>query len=157
MKILNKKLWTGLTALGTVALVTTAAVFGGIEWALASLGMISLVAMIGAGISIAVRVSKYSGKSAFEEYINYEIPSYYWNDENPENAADITEEIVLIDKKEKKYIVKHIDELFGLERVESSRRQIELAPVSRQDKKSIMAQIDELFTTNREQNLEMFS
>ncbi|MFC2012489.1 hypothetical protein ACFLVU_05100 [Chloroflexota bacterium] len=151
MKVLNRNHWRGLAALGAVILVSSGAVFGGIEWAIASLGLIGLGGMIGAGIYIAVRVLRYSSRSAFEDYINYEIPSYYWDDDNLEYAtADITEETVPISKNGKRLIAEHIEELFGVERVGGSRQPVEAAPISKRDKKLIMAHVDELFTTSCE-------
>ncbi|MFC1949994.1 hypothetical protein ACFLW0_07485 [Chloroflexota bacterium] len=158
MKVLNRNHWKGLAALGAVILVSSGAVFGGIEWALASLGLIGLAGMIGAGIYITVRVLRYSDRSAFEDFINYEIPSYYWDDDSLEYVAvDITEETVPISKKDKRLIAKHIGELFGVERVGGSRQPVEAAPIGKRDKKLIMAHVDELFTTSCEQNLEMLS
>lgn len=146
MTLLNNKLWAGLTILGAAALVSSAAVYGGIEWALASLGLIALIGMIVTGICIAVRISKYSSKSVFEEFINYESMSYAWNDyDSADVTAEITEVAAPISKKDKRLIMEHVDELFGIEKNEECQQSLDAAPISKQDKRLIIAHIDSFF------------
>ena len=145
--ILHRKLWAALTILGAAALVSSAAAYGGIEWALASLGLIALIGMIVTGICIAIRISRYSYKPVFEEFINYESMSYAWDDNDLAYVtAETTDVAAPISKKDKRLIMEHIDELFGLERNEEGQQSLEVTPISKQDKRLIIEYIDEFLS-----------
>jgi len=133
MTILNKKLLMGLLILAAIALVSSAAIAGGIEWALASLGAMALIGMIGIGIYVPTKVLRYSSRLF-----------------TPVEAAPISE-------KDKRLIMRHIDELFTKDLKQSQENPAEEAPISREDKRLIMAHIDQLFETDWEQSQQMFA
>ena len=158
MTILDRKLWAGLLILAAVSLISSAAVFGGIEWALASLGAMALIGMIVTGICIAIRISKYSYKPVFEEFINYESMSYAWDDNDLAYVtAETTEVAAPISKKDKRLMMKHIDELFEIAQEQSEEKPAEAEPISNEDKRLIMVHIDKLFETDWEQSQQILS
>ena len=154
MKIINRKLWTGLLVLSAVTSVTSAAIVGGIEWALASLGVMGLIGMTCIGICIAINVSRYSGKLRENERLKHDNAPAANSDGNTFKGADHNSsvEAAIISEEDKRLIMKHIEEFFteGLE--EGQETPVELSPVSEKDKKLIMAHIDELFKTGWEQS-----
>ena len=159
MTILNRKLWAGLLILAAVALVASAAVAGGIEWALASLGMIALISMTCIGICIAVNVSRYSSQSLKGGRLEYGSTSAASCDSEdfkcvtynkPAKAAPIS-------KKDKSLIMAHIDKLFEIAQEQSEEKPAEAKPISKKDKRLIMAHIDKLFETDWEQSQQILS
>jgi hypothetical protein len=154
MTILNRKLWTGLLVLSAVTFVTSAAIVGGIEWALASLGVIGLISMTCIGICIAINVSRYSGKLLEVERLKHDSAPAAPCDINAIECADHNSSVkaAIISEEDKRLIMKHIDELYTEEPEEKRETPVELSPVSEKDKKLIMAHIDELFKTGWEQS-----
>jgi hypothetical protein len=159
MTILNRKLWVGLFILGVVALISSAAVFGGIEWALASLGMITLTGIAGTGIYIAIKVMRYSRhRSIYDGRLEYSSISAVNEGGGSEYIAGYASaEVSPIGKEDKRLIMKHIDELFEITREQSKEKPVEAAPISEEDKRLIMAHIDKLFKTDWEQSQQMLS
>ena len=154
MRILNKKLWTGLLILSAVTFVTSAAIVGGIEWALASLGVIGLIGMTCIGICIAINVSRYSGKLRENERLKHDGAPAANSDGNTFKVADHNSSVkaAIISEEDKSLIIKHIDELFIKDPEQNWEIPAEAAPISKEDKKLIMAHIDELFKTGWEQS-----
>ena len=158
MAILNKKLWLGLLILTAVALFTSAAVVGGVEWALASLGAMVLAGMIGISICALTKVLRYSKsvKGGRLEYGNtsagfcdgYDSKRLTYN--KPAKAAPIS-------KEDKRLIIEHIDELFEIGQEQSGEKLLKAGPISKEDKRLIMVHIDKLFKTDLEQSQEMLS
>lgn len=152
MVILSKKLWVSLLILAAIALVSGAAVAGGIEWALASLGALVLIGMIGIGIYVWRKVLRYSSRSFPDGCLEYGNMSatFFGGDNKPAKVTPISQ-------KDKRLIMKHIDELFTKDLQQGQERPAEGASISREDKRLIMAHIDELFKTGWEQNQETFA
>lgn len=159
MTILNRKLRVGLFILGVVALISSAAVFGGIEWALASLGVITLTGMAAAGIYIAIKVMRYSRhKSIYDGCLEYSSTSAVNGGDGSEYVTGrASAKVSPISKVDKRLIMKHIDELFKVAREQSKEKPVEAAPISEEDKRLIMAHIDKLFKTDWEQSQQMLS
>lgn len=147
MTILSKKLWVGLLTLAAIALVSGATVVGGIEWALASLGALVLIGMIGIGVYVLTKVLRYSSRSFPDGYLEYGNMSTTSSggDNKPVKVTPISQ-------KDKKLIMKHIDELFTKDLQQGQERPAKGAPISREDKRLIMAHIDQLFETGWEQS-----
>jgi len=156
MKIINRKLWTGLLVLSAVTSVTSAAIVGGIEWALASLGVMGLIGMTCIGICIAINVSRYSGKSLEVERLKHDSAPAANGDGNTFKVADHNSsvEAAIISEEDKRLIIKHIDELFMKDPEQNQEVPAEAAPVSKEDKRLIMTHIDELYTEELEESQE---
>ena len=154
MTILNRKLWAGLLVLSAVTSVTSAAIVGGIEWALASLGVIGLIGMTCIGICIAINVSRYSGKLRENERLKYDSLPAANSDGNTFKGADHNSSVkaAIISEEDKSLIIKHIDELFIKDPEQNWEIPAEAAPISKEDKRLIMKHIDELFAKGFEQN-----
>jgi len=151
MAIPSKKLWVGLLILAVIALVSGAAVAGGIEWALASLGALALIGMIGIGTYVLIRV-RYSSRSFPDGCLEYGNMSatFFGGDNKPVKVTPISQ-------KDKRLIMKHIDELFTKDLQESQEKPAKGALISREDKRLIMANIDQFFETDWEQSQETFA
>ena len=158
MTILDRKLWAGLLILAAIAIVSSAAVFGGIEWALAALGAMTLIGMIGISIYVLTRVLRYS-KSLKGGRLDYgSTPAGFCGGHdskrltynNPPKAAPISEE-------DKRLIMEHINELFEIAQEQSEEKPARAKPISKEDKRLIMAHIDKLFKTDWEQSQQMLS
>lgn len=152
MAIPSKKLWVGLLILAVIALVSSAAVAGGIEWALASLGALALIGMIGIGTCVLTRALRYSSRSFPDGYLEYGNMSatFFGGDNKPAKVTPISQ-------KDKRLIMKHIDELFTKDLQQSQERPAKGALISKEDKKLIMAHIDQFFETGWEQSQETFA
>lgn len=158
MTILNKKLRLGLLIFTAVALFISAAVVGGVEWALASLGAMALVGIIGISIYVLTKVRRYSKslKGGCLEFNSTSATSCdsedfkYVTYNKPAEAKPIT-------KKDKRLIVNRIDEFFDISQEQSEEKPAEAEPISKEDKRLIMAHIDKFFKTNWEQNQKMLS
>lgn len=147
MTISYRKLWPGLVILAAFALVTSAAVVGGIEGVLAALGAIVLIGIAGAGIYVIVKVLWLSGKSprgGCLEYGRTSAASFY-GDGFKYAVRNGLVEAAPISEEDKRLIMKHIDELFAEDLKQSREKPAEATPISEQDKKLIMEQIDTLF------------
>ncbi len=158
MTILNKKLWLGLLILAAIALLTSAAVFGGIEWALASLGALVLIGMISISIYVLTKVLRYS-KSVKGGRLQYENTSAisFGGDDLKHVTYSKSAEAKLISEKDKRLIMEHIDELFEIAQEQSGEKILKEGPISKEDKRLIMAHIDKLFKTDWEQSQQMLS
>jgi len=156
MKIINRKLWTGLLVLSAVTSVTSAAIVGGIEWALASLGVMGLISMTCIGICIAINVSRYSGKLRENERLKYDSPPAANSDGNTFKVADHNSSVkaAIISEEDKSLIIKHIDELFIKDPEQNWEIPAEATTISKEDKRLIMKHIDELYTEGLEESQE---
>ncbi len=133
MKILNRKLWTGSVVLASVALISAAAVAGGFELAMVALGALTLAGMIGAGIYVFMRVKRYS-KALRVASLGSDA-----------GARPIS-------NQDKRSIIKHLNELFEIEREQSEKELVGVKPITGKDKRLIVANIDEFFKSAREQD-----
>ena len=156
MTILNRKLWAGLLVLLAVALVSSAAAVGGIEWALASLGAMVLIGMIGISIYVLIKVLRYSNKSLKGGRLEYNSTSAVFCDGDDFKCVTCNEPVegAPISKEDKRLIMQHIDELFTKDLEQSQERPAEGAPISKEDKRLIMQHIDELLIKEPEQSQE---
>jgi hypothetical protein len=129
-----------------IVLVSSAAVFGGIEWALASLGLITLISMIVVGVYIAVKISRYTEKSIYSECLEYARAFATLDGTNQgQITSDIPVQVTPVSKKDRRLIMAHIDELFGIKTNEEGQKSSIAMPLNKRDKKLIMAHINELF------------
>lgn len=155
MMALNKKLWPSLSILGAVALITGATIYGGIEWALASLGLMALIAMVAAGVHIAIKISRYTDKSIYNECLEYARTFATSDNVNQGHTADdIPVRVNPVNKRDRRSIMAHIDELFGISTKGEGEKSSKAKPVNKRDKKLIMAHIYELFEMNPEHSEE---
>ena len=133
MRILDRRIWVGLSILAAVALVSSAAVLGGIEWAFASLGALVLIGIIGIGINTLVKTLGYSA-------------SFNGNDLQYAAYSKLAK-AGPVSKVDKRIIMKHIDGLFSMGQEQSVKKLAKAEPISKEDKRIIMRHIDELFST----------
>lgn len=159
MTILNKKLWLGLLILTAVALFTSAAVVGGVEWALASLGAMVLIGIAGISIYVLTKVLRYSSKSLKGGRLEYGSTSAGFCDgyDSKRLTYNKPAEAELISKQDKTLIMEHIDELFAIGREQSGEKLLKAGSISKEDKRLIMVHIDKLFKTDWEQSQKMLS
>jgi hypothetical protein len=171
MKTMNRKLWTVSIILAATAFISSAAIAGGFEGALAALGATTLAGMAGTGVHVYLRVrrsskalkvaSSESGVEA-KQISNKDKTSIIkhldelfkieqgWSEEEPAGEKPIS-------SKDKRLIMAHIDELFIPARKEDGEELTGVEPISEKDKKLIMADIDRLFDTGGGQNKHIFA
>ena len=145
MKALNRGRLVILLILAAVALVTSAAVLGGIEWALASLGALVFIGIGGIGIHTLFKVIQYSRLSFNVRWLENGYP--------PNQIANVGP----VSKKDKRIIMRHVDELFSAGFEQGEERLIRTRPVDKKDKKIIMRNIDGLFAIGQGQIGQKFS
>ncbi len=95
-----------MSILGAIALVSSAAVFGGIEWALASLGALTIIVIVAALIHIAIKISRYVNKSIYSECLEYARTFGTSDSNNLEDVSNNTSmKVTAISKKDKRLIM----------------------------------------------------
>ena len=124
MNRINRKITTVIIASTAVLIITGGAVTYGFQGVLAALGLLFLLASAGLGIIIMRKARLYAKALKHAEYID----TMYAN-------------LVSID--DKKWIMKHLDELLKSEKAVIIP---EAAPITKNDRKHIMNYIDELLS-----------
>ena len=158
MTIMHKYFWSGLLILVAVALFTSAAIVGGVEWVLASLGAMSLISMLGIGIYVLLKILRYS-KSVKISHLEHGSISAVIHRGNDFNHAILKKpgRKTQISEEDKRLIMENIDEFFKVEQESSGENNIKAEPITKEDKKLIMAHIDKLFKVDWEQSQGMLS
>lgn len=154
MTILNGKLWVGLSLL-VAALISGAAAAGGVELALASLGAMVLIGIIGISIYALVKLLRHSGKlvnGGYPACAGASVASFngndlkHFTDGKPNEAGLITEE-------DKRLIMEHIGELFAIGSEQNVKESVEAGLITEEDKRLIMKHVEELFEIGGGQSL----
>ncbi|MFC1948092.1 hypothetical protein ACFLXY_09265 [Chloroflexota bacterium] len=160
MNRINGKIKTALIASAALVIISSGAVTYGFQGILAALGLLFLLVSAGLGIIIMRKARLYAKALKHAEYVDN-------MDANPVSTDD------------KKWIIKHLDELFKTEEViitpvtapitKKDREQImnhldeflvetlEYHTVTREDQIFIMDNINSLFEDNREEDRQTFT
>jgi hypothetical protein len=138
MRIIDRKIWISLVVTALIALISSTTILGGIEWTFGSMGALVLIGITGIGVHTAYKVlqqSKLSNKTRRSGC-----------DGSGSRDADVGP----VNKKDKRMIMKHIDELFDMGLSQNTEKPAKAVPISLKDKRIILQHIDELFTGDLE-------
>jgi hypothetical protein len=172
MKVINKKIRIGFITLTCIILVTAAAVLGGIEWAFAVLGAFVIIGMCGVFSYLLFRIYRYSRLPLKDGSLESIYFPHKTAQERPVNTWDKRRilrhihELFITDSeesagrspltnKDKKIIMKNIDEIYSIGQSRKLDRHEKSAPISLEDKKIIMKNIEELFVIDTEHSEEI--
>lgn len=172
MKLINRKIRIGSAILTCIALITAAAVLGGIEWAFAVLGALVLTGICGIFSYVLFKIHRYSKLPLKDESLEslyfpgkavQERPVNIWDkmrilrhiDDLFITDSKETDGTIRISSKDKKIIMRNIDGIFSARQAREINRPEKSTPVSLKDKQMIMKNIEELFVIDAEHSEEI--
>lgn len=120
----TKIAFTGIVALASI---TGAAIFGGFQGVMAAMGLFVVAAIAVFGVSAMKKARLYARAISYAD----EVENFKFRP---------------VDEKDSKWIIKHIEELFGAGKEKKTSAPI---PITTRDRKEIMAEIDAFFTDSR--------